>query len=270
MTVQPFETQILSNRRLLRAFVIRDLRSRYVGSALGVMWSVIHPLLILGLYILVFSTLVRGGGFQVHGRIAGYALFLCPAIVAWSWFSESLVQACSAVTGNGNLIKKIVFPAAILPLAPAVGGMLPFVVSMGAVLVYAGVTAGLSPVALIWLPVVAALQFALVAGPAFLLSALNVFLRDTSQMVAAGLQFLFWGTPIVYTPETLTVPFPWIKIWFDINPAAHLVGAYRDIIVSGRAPNAGSLLYLAATAVLGYHAGRTVFVRSRRHFADEV
>lgn len=265
-----FETQIVSSRGLLRAFVARDLKTRYAGSALGVFWSVIHPLLILGLYILVFSTIVKGGRFEVHGRVAGYALFLCPAIVAWSWLSESLVGACNAVTGNGSLLKKIAFPSAILPLTPVVGGLLPFTVAMAAVLVYAALTAGLSPTALLWLPIVAALQMLLLTGPAFLLSALNVFLRDTAQVMTAVLQFLFWGTPIVYTPETVTVPFPWTRLWFEINPVAHLVESYRDIIVSGQAPNVGSLLYLMAIAILGYHAGRTVFLRSRRHFADEV
>ncbi len=264
------ESQIISHRRLLRAFVARDLRSRYIGSALGVFWSVIHPLLLLGLYILVFSTIVRGGGFQVHGRVTGYALYLSPAIIIWAWFSESLTTACSAITGNGGLIKKIVFPSAILPLAPVVAGLVPFSVGMCAVLVYAAVTAGLNPFALLWLPVLVALQFAMLTGPAFLLASLNVFIRDTSQVMVAVLQFLFWGTPIVYTPETLTVPFPWTAIWFEINPAAHLMAAYRDVIISGQAPNFGSLAYLSIFAILAYHVGRTVFLRSRRHFADEV
>lgn len=266
----PFETQITSNTRLLRAFVARDLRARYVGSSLGVFWSVIHPLLILALYILVFSTIVRGGRFQVHGQVAGYALFLCPAIIAWSWFNETLVGACNAVTGNGTLIKKVVFPSAILPLTPLVAGLVPFGVGMAAVLVYAGVTAGLKPLVLVWLPVVAALQFALLVGPAYFLASLNVFLRDTSQVMVAALQFLFWGSPIVYPRETLTGPFPWTSVWFEINPVAHLMNAYRDVIVAGEAPALGSLLYLAIWSVLSYHVGRTVFLRSRRHFADEV
>lgn len=267
---EAFESQILSNRRLLRAFVARDVRSRYVGSALGVFWSVINPLLILGLYILVFSTIVRGGRFKIEGHVASYALFLCPAIVAWSWLHESLVGACSAITGNGALIKKIVFPSAILPLAPVLSGMIPFAVGMAAVLVYAGLTAGLKPLGLVWLPVVVALQFALLAGPAYLLSALNVFLRDTSQIVGAVIQVLFWGTPIVYTPETLTDPFPWTAVWFEINPAAHLMAAYREVIIIGQAPSLATLAYLSIFSILSYHAGRTVFLRSRRHFADEV
>lgn len=266
----PFEVDLWRHRRLLASFVRRDLRLRYAGSALGAAWAIIHPLTVLALYIVVFSTLVRGGGFAVHGRVAGYALFLCPALLAWNWTLESLIGACGSVTGNGMLIKKLVFPSAILPLAPVASGLLPFGASMAAFLIYAALTAGLSFKAMLWLPVLVVLQAALLAGLAYGLATLNVFLRDTQQMVTAGLQFVFWATPIVYTPESLTGPYPWTATWFQLNPMAWLVSAYRDVLVAGQAPDRVGLAYVAMVATVAYHVGRTMFLRGRKHFADEV
>jgi ABC-type polysaccharide/polyol phosphate export permease len=265
------ESELARNARLMWAFVTRDLRARYAGSALGLFWSIIHPLIMLCLYIAVFSTLVpRGGKLIVKGTVAEYAVFLCPAILAWNWFNESLVGACSAVTGNGSLIRKVVFPAAILPPVNLIAGLLPFAIAMLVFLGFVALVGAFSLKTLLYLPVVVALQFSLLVGPAYLLAALNVFLRDTAQIVVALLQFLFWGSPIVYPEDTLTRPLPWIHWWFDINPVARLMDAYRDVIIGHTAPSLGTVAYLAILSILAYHVGRAVFQRSRRHFPDEV
>ncbi|MEI7633052.1 MAG: ABC transporter permease [bacterium] len=267
---QTLESQLISNRRLLWVLVARDLRARYAGSGLGIFWSVVHPLIMLVLYIIVFSTLMRGSALRVHGVVAGYAVFLIPALIAWNWFYESLIGAAGSITGNANLIKKVVFPSAILPSINIVAGAIPFAVTMALFLVFAWFMAGFSIVSVIYLPLLILLETALIIGPAYLFASLNVMLRDTSQFLIAALQFLFWGTPIVYTPEALTVPFPWLACWFDINPFAHLAGAYRDVIIVHRTPMLGSILYIAIVAIISYHAGRTLFLRSRSHFPDEV
>lgn len=264
------ERQLFSSRRLLQTFVMRDLRARYAGSALGIFWSVINPLIILLMYIVVFSTLVKGANLRVGGRTAGYAVYLCPALLAWNWLFESLVGACNSVTGNATLIKKVVFPAAILPIAPILLGLIPFAVAMLIFLIFAWGMGVFAPVSVIYLCGVALLQFLLLLGPAYLLASLNVFVRDTSQIVMAGLQLLFWATPVVYTQEALGKQFPWMLVWFEINPAAHLVEAYRDAIIVHRPPALSSVVYVISLSIIAYHAGRAVFLRGRRHFPDEV
>lgn len=249
---------------------MRDLRARYVGSTLGLFWSIIHPLIILFLYILVFSTLVRGVATGAGGQVASYAVYLCPAILAWNWFNESLIIACTSMTGNATLIKKIVFPVAILPVTGILTGLVPFLAAIVVFLGFAACVKAFHPITLLYLPLVMILQGLLVIGPAYLLAALNVFVRDTAQFLTAALQFLFWGTPIVYMEETLTKPFPWLKFWFDLNPVAHLVAAYRDAIIWHRAPSVGSVIYLLIFSLLSYQAGRTLFIRGRGHFPDEV
>lgn len=269
MHVRGFEAQIAKNRRLLRMFVGRDLRARYAGSMLGIYWHIIHPLILLLLYIVVFSTLARGR-FSVGGRMVDYAILIIPAIVAWNWLNESLMGASTAITSNASLIKKVVFPSAILPLGPLLTGLIPFAVAMLIYFVFAAIVGVFNWYALIYLPLVAALQFLVMIGPAYLLASLNVFVRDTAQVLVAGMQLLFWSTPIVYPPDALTKHLPWVEVWFEINPVAQLVDAYRRCLILGQAPRTVTIVYLCAIAVLGYYVGRMLFIRGRRHFPDEV
>lgn len=264
------ETELWQNRRLLRSFVRRELHTRFAGSAIGVYWSIIHPLLVLLLYIVVFSTLVKGGRFSLHGHVVNYALFLCPALLAWNWFTESMSGACNSIVQNGAMIKKVQFPTAILPVSPLISGIVPFAVTMGVFLVFALFAGEVTIQTWPLIPAIALLQFWLMSGLAYALAALNVFIRDTSHLVVAGLQFLFWGSPIVYSRETLEVPLPWMRWWFEANPITHLVSAYREVILIGRLPQLGSFLYLVFFATICYHLGRTLFERTRRNFADEV
>lgn len=261
---------VAANRRLLRTFVLRDIRARYAGSSLGIFWSVIHPLVLLALYIVVFSTIMRGGRFQVSGHPVGYAMFLVPALLAWNWLSESLTGACNSVVANSGLIKKTVFPAEILPVASIVAGAIPFAAAMAVFFVFAAAIGELHWTALVFVPLVAGLQLLLMTGPAYLLAATQVFARDTVQLLTAAFQFLFWASPIVYPEEVVQKAFPLAEWWFKVNPAAHLVNAYREAVISHRPPSVASVAYLLILSLLMWHAGRTVFLRTRRLFPDEV
>jgi lipopolysaccharide transport system permease protein len=272
MTVRhiPIEREIAANRSLLLSFVARELRARYAGSAMGVFWAVIHPLIMLLLYIAVFSTLTRGATVSVSGHAANYAVFLCPALLAWNWMNESLMGACQSVTGNASLIRRVAFPVGILPVASLVAGLLPFLAAMALFLVFAAMVGAFHPISLVLLPPLILLQAALMTGPAYLLASLNVAVRDTAQILMAGLQVLFWSSPIVYEQKTLEAALPWTRWWFELNPVAHLMAAYRDVIVAHRIPSAGRLLYLLILALILHDAGRRIFQHARRRFADDV
>ncbi|MBX7246418.1 MAG: ABC transporter permease [Candidatus Sumerlaeaceae bacterium] len=267
----PIEREVARNRHLMAAFVSREMRTRYAGSTFGAFWSVIHPLIMLFLYIMVFSTLMpRGASVSVRDHVATYAIFLCPAILAWNWFNESLAGACGSVTNNASLIRKVAFPASILPLTGILSAAIPFLVAMVLFMVFVVFRGAFGFGTLIWLPFVCMMQLGLMVGLAYALAALNVAIRDTSQFLVAGLQFLFWGTPIVYQQEQITRVFPAARWWFEINPVAHLMGAYRDAIIAHRHPQLESVLYVGLVSIIFYHAGRTLFMRGRRVFADEV
>jgi lipopolysaccharide transport system permease protein len=113
------------------------------------------------------------------------------------------------------------------------------------------------------------LNGALLIGPVLLLSSITVFVRDLAQAMPSLLQALFWATPIVYTAEMVTGRYPAMSGFFLVNPAYHLVSAYREILLLGQVPSAGSLIYLCVLAAISYGVGRWVFQRLRPVFADE-
>ena len=121
-----------------------------------------------------------------------------------------------------------------------------------------------------WLAVALLIQFALMLGPAYLLASVQVFARDTAQLLVALLQFLFWGTPIVYTEEIVVGAFPWAETWYSVNPIAHLVTVYRNAVILQEGPPVVSAAYLLVLAAILYGCGRVVFTRTRRLFPDEV
>ncbi|MCX7626341.1 MAG: ABC transporter permease [Candidatus Sumerlaeaceae bacterium] len=267
----PIEQEVVIHSRLLALFVRRELKARYAGSLLGIFWSVIHPIIMLSLYIIVFSALVpRSGRLPFRSATAEYAVFLCPALIAWNWFHEALMGACHSVVAHAALIRKTVFPVAILPCVSIAASALGFVVGMMAFLVFLILVGYGNWLVLLWLPILAVLQALLMLGPAFLFATLHVFLRDTAQVVLAALQILFWATPIVYPSEVLTKVSPVFEWWFRINPVARLVDAYRQVIIIRTAPDPEALIYLVIVVILLYHAGRSAFERARTRFVDEV
>ncbi len=268
---EPLEVELWRHRRLLGLFVRRELRSRFAGSALGLLWSVIQPLILLGLYIVVFSTLVpRSGRLPFRSATAEYALFLCPALIAWNWVSECLNSAVHAVTSNAAVIRKTVFPVAILPPVSLGASAVAYAVAMAAFIVFLLVMGHAWWGLLVWLPFLAVLQAALLIGPAYLLATLQVFLRDTAQALFAVLQVIFWATPIVYPAEVVMKLLPASAWWYRLNPAARLVDAYRQVFILHTAPDSETVIYLALWAICSYHAGRSLFQRARGRMADEV
>lgn len=265
------EGELFANKRLLWLFTLRELRARYAGSFLGIFWSVIHPLIMLALYIIVFSTLVpRTGRLPFRSTTAEYTVFLCPALIAWNWFQESLLGATNSITANAAVIRKTVFPISILPAIPLTAGFVAFSVSLMAFLLFLSFLGHFAWIVLVWLILLALIQAALCIGPAYFLATINVFVRDTGQLIFAVFQILFWSTPVVYPPEAITKSFPAAQWWFRLNPMARLIDAYREVILLHRSPSLETLLYLMIWIIISYHAGRSAFMHGRKHFADEV
>jgi lipopolysaccharide transport system permease protein len=232
-------------------------------------WLFVQPLVTIGLYVLVFSTIVRGGRFDVQGTTAGYAAYLLPGLMAWQWGQETLSQSCGTVVGHGGLLRKVAFPAVLLPLTQFIASMLPFALVLG-LFATAGTFAGwFSIQGLFLLPLAVLLHGALLIGPVLLLSSLTVFLRDIAQAVPTVLQALFWATPIVYTAEMVSGKLPGMSWFFALNPAAHVVSMYREVLLLGRPPSGATTVYLGLLAIGLYILGRWVFRRLRPVFADE-
>lgn len=279
------EQTIISNRGLLWMMTRRELKARYTGSVLGLFWTVIHPLIMLAIYVTVIGFFLGGGRYGQDEGLGGrewFAIFLCCGLLPWNWISESLQSSSTAITGNAPLIQRAVFPTMILPLLSMTVATIGFLISFGIFLLIlggfalAGAENYLGPQALA-LPLVFVAQLGFLAGWCYLIASLNVFFRDVAQILNAGLAIGFWATPIVYPARVVLekVDLPeWLRSGFAVfdtlNPASHLVGLYHSCVAFGEWPNLWSFAYLGLWGAVGYVAGKYIFTRSQHHFADVV
>jgi lipopolysaccharide transport system permease protein len=259
-------TQLLRYIPLIRSLVARELRARYRGSVLGFFWSFVNPLLQLLIFNFVFTSLVPG----VHEGEAGpYALFLFCGLLPWTWFNASLVEAASVLIAGGNLIRKVLFPAEILPIVTVIAALVHFgfgLIILAAFLIVYQVP--IAPINLLWFPVIVAAQLAFTLGLALFLSAITVHFRDVRDLLANLLLVLFWATPIVYSLDLVPER---VRPLLALNPLAHLIRAYRDVLtVDEPFAHGARLLVIAFASVLVLCAGYFVFDRLRDTLAEEV
>ena len=262
MRRQPLIAEVVARRELVWNFVARNLTQRYKGSALGFLWSLLHPLFLVLIY-LVFIKLMRFPMQLPH---------LLVGVMVWQFLSLSAGDAAGVVLGHASLVKKTWFPRVILPLAAVLGNLVHFFLSL-VVLAVALPLLGVSPGAgWVHLPWVIALQFLLCLGISLGLSALNVFLRDVEHLVPIGLMSWFFVTPVIYSPE-LVIGNPALPRWaipvFFANPMAALLAWYRHAFLGDPLPDAA--LWPGLLGILAvFGLGALLFWRLEPRFADEL
>ncbi len=255
-------------RGLIESLVARELKARYRGSFLGFFWSFINPLLLLLVYTFVFSYVMKGAH---DPRVEPYALFMFCGILPWTWFSSSLSESASVLISGGNLIKKVLFPAEILPIVSVLANMIHFFLGLpilAGFLLYSLPSGRLHASELLLFPVVVLVQLILTMGFALILSALTVHFRDIRDILANLLTFWFFATPIIYPYFLLD---GWQGELLKFNPFTHLAITYQEILFfDGEVGHLKWLLVLGAISVVFFLFGYFVFDRLRDTFAEEV
>lgn len=258
--------ELWRHRQLLWTFVVRDLRHRYVGSTIGFFWTVITPLLELVTYTFVFHG-IMGLSFHPAGGWSHYALYLFCGMVVWFSVQDGLSKATMSITDNGHLIRKVNFPAITLPgylvTSAVVNQIIRIGVLAGAALVLGH---GLSWHFLL-VPLVLVVQTAFVLGTGLLLATINVYFKDTTHWVKAALLLWMFVTPIFYPaaiyPERA-------KLLLQLNPLAHLVGVYHELVLNHRLPHPHNVMVVVVMATFTLLIGYSVFHHHRHKFADLV
>jgi ABC-type polysaccharide/polyol phosphate export permease len=251
---------------LIGTFVKRDVRGRYKGSAMGLFWSLVHPLVMLCLFWFLFSAILRVKVGADEGTTI-FGLYLAAGMLPWNAFSESLARSTGIIVENGPLIKRTLFPSEILPIFLVISGIVHELIGLGvllAVLLITGHT--LSPM-LMLLPVVMVFQIAFTLGLSWVLAAVNVFVRDVGQLLTLVLTLWVFLTPIYYPPSVMPERF---RPLVALNPMAGFVDAYRAIILRGALPHAASLVAMAAASLPAFLIGHVLFQKMRPSFPDVI
>ena len=261
-------------RGLIQSLVARELKARYRGSVLGFFWSFINPLMLLLVYSFVFTYVMTAAH---DPRVEPYALFMFCGILPWTWFSSSLAESSGVLISGGNLIKKVLFPAEILPIVTVLANMIHFffgLIILAGFLVWYQRAAACSAS---WrcFPVAVAVQLILTLGFALLLSALTVHFRDIRDILSNLLTFWFFATPIIYPYFIFEDPNNPAQMWqatlLKLNPFTHLAISYQEILFfAGPVGHLKWLLLLGAISIVFFLFGYFVFDRLRDTFAEEV
>lgn len=216
-----FGVKVLTYRAIIRAMVVREIQARYVGTLVGGLWLVIQPAAQVAIYALVFSV---GLKIKPANDIPFILFFVC-GLLPWLTFQESLNLSVSAITRSPHLVCKVRFPTEILPVISLLVCLVTFTVLLVALMILLAVYGMTwSWIFLQGLYYLAALEF-LALGLGWLLSALNVFIRDTSQGVTVVLGLWFWLTPVVW-PSSM-IP-EYLRFWALFNPMSYVVEGFKD------------------------------------------
>ncbi len=256
-------------RELFGSLFRRDLRAKYKGSMLGVVWSLAHPVLLMLVYLVVFSVLLKVQAVDYDH----YWLFLLAGLPVWIFFATSLQSASRSLVENANLIRKVRFPRQLVPLSMVATQLVSFGVMLAIVVVFSLVYV---PEArdTVWLALpLAALVVCLVSGVALAIASLNAIYRDVEHLVAALLLPWFFLTPVLYSLENVPGVSEHPRLVDVIHYGNFLtpaVEAVRDPIFFGELPSAGDTVYLAVSAVVALAVGAYVFNRVDDRVAVEV
>lgn len=255
---------MIAYRYLFAQLVRRELRQKYMGSRLGVLWYFANALVLMGAYTLMFGLVLK------VQRIADYPLFLMVGLIAWTFLQQALLGAAPSLIEQGGLIRKARFPREAIPASTVT---VQLVTSTAVLLLLVPVTVavrGTFRPALLLLPVLVALFYCFVLGCALVVAVLHAFYRDVAPILTAALLPWFFLTPIYFEPSGIAFVqshpvVRWLIEW--VNPVAPFVESMRSVLYGGAVPSAGRLLYVFLAAVLILGLGVAVFRRLQGELA---
>jgi hypothetical protein len=252
--------ELYQYREFLKTNVKKDIRGKYKGSFLGVLWSFINPLLTALVYAIVFPFILKGSQ-------DNYVTFIVIAILPWNWFTTVISQGTFCILANAGIIKKVYFPREILPISTATSGLVNFLISTPIILMFllfSGI--GFSKY-ILFLPVIAIIQYLLTLAIIMITSAINVYIRDAEYIINFFVTMLFYATPVLYSADLFPKQF---RQFLYLNPMTTIINGYRDIFYYKQMPDCLALGIIFIISILLLLLGFKIFRKLEKGFAEEV
>ncbi|WP_143311951.1 ABC transporter permease [Carboxydocella sp. JDF658] len=252
--------ELYEYRGLLLNLTKKELSLKYKGSVLGFLWSFMNPLLMMTIYSIVFTTIIRIG-------IEDFPIFFLGNFLPWTFFQMSVLSCVSSIVYNANLIKKVYFPREVIPLSITIANLINMLLSFIVFLLFLLFFGKSINYSVFFLPIVIIIQFFFTAGLGMLLAALNTFFRDIEHLANVIFFAWFYITPIFFPLSMVPKDY---KFMFLINPMTLIITNYTDILYFGKWPSVSNLLISLFLAGFVFLAGYYVFNKLKWLFAEHV
>lgn len=254
-------TRAWEYRHLLRNLVAKDLKLKYRGSILGFAWSILIPLMMIGVYTVAFKYVMKV-------ETPRFVLFILIGLLSWSFFAGAVAGATDAIAGGGSLLKSVVFPRVVLPFSIVLFHLSQYVLTLAVFLPLMLILYGV-PLSsrMLLFPIFLALQVMFISGLALGLSTATAAFRDVRHLVDVGVGMLFWATPIIYEISMVPEEFQFVAL---LSPATSYIRAYQDIFYYAVVPDLSIWVVAAAYAVGAFVCGLSVFLAYEGRFSELV
>lgn len=253
------------HRGLIMALTRREVAGRYRGSVLGVMWSLLQPLLMLTVYTFVFSVVFKARWRSGTDSQTEFALLLFAGLIVFNIFAECVNRAPGLVLSQPNFVKKVVFPLEIIPVVALCTAMFHACVSLCVWLAAYGVLWGMPHWTVVLVPVVLVALAGFVLGVSWILASIGVYVRDVAQLVGMAVTVLMFLSPIFYPVDALPARF---QPLFQLNPLTPAIEQSRDLLFWGKLPDPMALIAYVAVGLGVAWIGFAWFQKTRDGFAD--
>lgn len=252
--------ELYNYRQLLKSNVRKEIRGKYKGSFLGVLWSFVNPLLTTLVYAIVFPFILRNA--QEH-----YTTFIVIAILPWSFFTTVISQGTNCILMQGQILKKVYFPREVLPLSIVISGLINFLISCVIIAIFLLCSGIGFSWYIAFLPIIVIIQFILLLGIVLITSSLDVYVRDLEFIINFFISMLFYATPVLYSIDMFPKK---IQTLLHLNPMTTIIESYRNIFYYQSMPNLSGLLFVFIFSIVLLAIGICVFKKLEKGFAEEV
>lgn len=258
--------KLIANRNLLKNLVLRDLKHRYVGSFGGFLWSVVHPIVLLVSYTLVFGIMI-GMNVGVETGTQSFAIFCFCGLLPWILFNDTVVRNCTVIPDNAPLITKTVMPAEILPISITISNLIHHLIGL-AVLVVVLMRFYSIHLSAAWTLLYMLMLLLFAQGLGWIAATLHVFLRDTVQALQIVMTLWLFSTPIFYTPQMVEHAPKSIRFLAGLNPMGIIVTGYRDSLLNRAQPGGMQVGGVLVLSLAVFVFGAFLFRQAKPGFAD--
>jgi lipopolysaccharide transport system permease protein len=250
--------ELFQYRELVAMLVVRELKVRYKRSVLGLLWTMLNPLLLMVVYTVVFATIMRSPQ-------RNFAIFLLSGLLPWLFFSTSVLQGLNSILSNQELIRKVRLPQAVFPLSVVGSNLVNFALSLAPLLLLMALLGQPFTPALLFIPVAIFILAVFTSGVTLLFATFTVFFRDVRHLAEVLLQMLLYLSPVFYDLQMLGQRSDWwfraFRLFLRLNPLSYLLPLVRDPVFYGRLPSLATLGIASLESALMLAIGFAVFHR---------